>query len=100
MGLIFYVVAKQMINEQKEKLKDEFLDYLHSEEGSKLIYSIGALIGNGAKAGIGIQSRGGKMTLQDLIMGIAANFIQGKMQGPTSTQNSGSQKSENLKFEY
>lgn len=60
----------------KNSLKTEILDYLHTEEGAKMLYAIGALLGNGAKAGLGFNIKGGKFKWQDLLGEIAGGFIK------------------------
>lgn len=65
------------IENQKVYIKNEVETWLNSEKGQKALFQIGAIIGNGAKAGIGLESRGGKFKLQDLIGQIAMQYFTG-----------------------
>jgi hypothetical protein len=41
----------------------------------KKLYGIGALIGAGAKTGLGFQGKGGKMKLEDLLINVGLQFL-------------------------
>lgn len=78
----YYVLSKKaekMIETQKILIKNDVGKWLNSETGQKALYSIGALIGNGARTGIGLQTKTGKFKLQDLIGQIAGQYIQSKV---------------------
>jgi len=60
----------------KNSLKTELLNYIGTEDGAKMLYAIGALLGNGAKAGLGFNIKGGKFKWQDLLGEIAGGFIK------------------------
>jgi len=68
--------AEKTIEKYKKELKIEAESWLNSDNGQKAIYSIGAIIGNGAKAGFGISTRGGKFKLENLVSEIAGKWIQ------------------------
>jgi len=76
---VVYVKAKEYVEDFKFTVIEEVKSYVQTEEFAKLLYQVGGLIGNGAKSGFGLQKRGGKMGLQDLIMGIAGNYLQQKI---------------------
>jgi len=76
------IVGNSMIN----RVRNEIFDYLESEEGQKMIFSIGALFGNGVKSGLGMNPRRGKFKWQDLISMAIAQFFQSKL--PTSAVSS------------
>lgn len=51
-------------------------DFTNDEKLQKSLYTVGVLIGNGVKAGVGLQKRGGKMSLTDLIVqSVAGKFL-------------------------
>jgi hypothetical protein len=74
----------------------ELEDYLHSTDGQRTFYEIGLLIGNGAKAGVGLSPAGkspkGLMGLVSQflpnILGGLANQAQGQPQPPQETGGS------------
>ena len=86
-GTITYFVGKTIMKSTKKDilnelpniidyLKEEMEEYARSNEGAKLIYGIGALIGNGARQGLGIQTGKGKFKFEDLFAQIASGFVQ------------------------
>jgi len=72
-------VAFEIIETKQEELMQSGQDLLNSEEGQKLLYSIGALIGNGAMAGTGLKKKSGKFQWQDLAAQVVGSFIQKKV---------------------
>jgi len=89
-GLTTYFVGKLLIKDTKKGIIkqipeilpeltgyfiDDLTDFLHTEEGAKMFYGIGALIGNGAKAGFGLTKKSGKFRWEDLLMQIAGQYI-------------------------
>lgn len=62
----------------KAQIKYDAEQWLNGETGQKALFQIGALIGNGAKSGIGLQKRGGKKGLEGFIMDIAGEFLKNK----------------------
>jgi len=83
-----YFIGKRLINQAGNNMIDNIFDVIESEDAKnilqnfinqestqKFFYEVGGLIGSGARAGIGIQKRGGKMGLKDLIISIAANYM-------------------------
>lgn len=95
----YYVISKKaekIVEKTKIELKDELEDWLNSENGQKALFSIGALIGNGAKSGFGLNARSGKYKPQDLLAQIAAQFIQQKLLNQPGQKAGGSSGSTNL----
>ena len=65
----------------KRDMKEEVIDYIQSEEGAKMLYTIGAMVGNGAKSGFGLSRKGGKFGFQDLLMQVVGKYIGGTIGG-------------------
>lgn len=82
MGGAAYVLLKRYIDTLVSDLQEYPFQLVQSEDGQKLFYSVGALIGNGAKGGFGLTKGSGKFKIEDLVMGIAGNFIQSKFGVP------------------
>jgi len=98
-----YYYAKKYIEELQYETIDEIKAWLRTEEASKLIFSIGALIGNGAKSGFGLNQKSGKMKWQDLAMQIAGGFLQKWLPGVQAEgqpQTQESQGTEKYKSKY
>jgi len=73
--LVFYLLRTAKFN----VIIEDFLSELAVNEGlQKNLYTLGALVGNGAASGAGLQKRSGKFGWNDIIMQIAANYL-GKM---------------------
>ena len=83
-----YFIGKRLINQAGNNMIDNIFDVIESEDAKnilqnfinqestqKFFYEVGGLIGSGARTGLGIQKRGGKMGLQDLIIAIASNYL-------------------------
>ena len=83
-----YFIGKRLINQAGSNMIDNVLDIIESDDAKnvlqnfinqestqKFFYEVGGLIGSGARSGLGIQKRGGKMGLKDLIISIAANYM-------------------------
>lgn len=76
-----------IIIENIEELTPELPKLMSNEAFRQFVYSIGLLIGNGAKSGVGLTTKGGKFKLEDLIgLGIQT-FLPKIMQqvAPTTT---------------
>ena len=78
--LLTYFVAKKVANDTINNVKDEVFDYLQTENGAKMLFGIGAMLGNGIKSGVGLQKGTGKFKWQDIIGQIASQFIMQKFQ--------------------
>ena len=76
---LFKKTAKKEVETIKKDLKNEISGWLNSETGQKAIYSIGALIGNGAKAGIGMKNTSGKFKWDNLLGQIVGTYVQNKV---------------------
>jgi len=83
-----YFIGKRLINQAGNNMIDNIFDVIESEDAKNLLqnfinqestqkffYELGGLIGSGARTGLGIQKKGGKMGLQDLIIAIAGNYL-------------------------
>jgi len=86
LGFIAYLSIRKlrnMIPETIESLKidvkKEFEAWLNSETGQRAIYTIGAIIGNGAKEGFGMGKKGGKFKWQDLLGEIIGGYAKQKL---------------------
>lgn len=110
-SIILYATMKylvpRMIEDTKNDIKDDIQEWLNTENGQKAIYLIGTLIGNGAKAGIGLSKGSGKFKMEDLIGQAIGSFLQGGMgglmpqqQGSEQPQQTPQQGEQKLKFPY
>lgn len=70
-----YVIFKIV----KRSMKHDIEEWLNSERGQKAIYTIGVLLGNAIKQGVGLGSSGGKLKLENIIGQAIAGFIQSKI---------------------
>jgi len=70
--LITYVIAKRLLNNQKDEILDTFEDYIRTKEGQESFYTVGLIFGQGIQKGIGLKGklRGGK------IFGIPIELVQ------------------------
>ena len=88
---MIFDVADELINEQIDIRKADVEKWINSETGQKAFYSVGALIGNGAKAGIGLSGGRGKFKSEDVVAQIAGSFIENrfpmKNNGDTNVPN-------------
>lgn len=56
-------------------------DIAKNTELQKNLYQMGALIGNGAKTGIGLSTRGGKLKIEDIVLtAIEGYFRKGQQE--------------------
>lgn len=80
-------ILKDLIN--VEKLIDSALNYVNDNESvQKRIYAVGALLGNGAKAGIGLNTGSGKFKWTDLIGMAAQSFFKDRLPQSAATASS------------
>lgn len=77
-GLSAGIVGYLLLNHTKKALKTELEAWLNSEKGQKAIYQIGVLLGNAIKQGVGLQTKGGSLKLDNLIGQAIAGFIQNR----------------------
>lgn len=73
-----------MLDKAKTEIKLEAEEWLNSEKGQKALFSIGALIANGAKSGFNLNIPKGKGGFEGLIMNIIGKWIGEKI--PQSSQ--------------
>lgn len=93
--------VENLISEQKAELKAELEAWLNSEKGQKALYTIGALVAQGAKDSMPFISKGGKFKMTDLIAQIAGGAAKkflgidftGQGGEPTQTQSLKGEKS-------
>ena len=57
---------------------------INDEKFQKFLFEAGGLVGNGAKAGFGLQSSGRKGNIQDLLMQLVGGYVQNKLPGALS----------------
>jgi len=88
LGIIAYLSIRKLQNMIPETIESLKIDvkrdletWLNSETGQKAIFAIGAIIGNGAKAGFGIGKKGGKFKWEDLMANIFEEYIAPKIFG-------------------
>lgn len=82
--MVYYMLSKKAektIEFYTNKLKNDVEKWLNSETGVKALYSLGALIGNGAKDSIGIGTKGGKFKFSDLLTQIGINWASKNLPG-------------------
>jgi len=72
---------EKTIESEKKKAKTEIQAWLNSENGQKALFTIGAIIGNGAKSGFGLTQKTGKFKMEDLIGQIVGNYVLPKVLG-------------------
>lgn len=99
-GLLGMVlILKRYAN--SDRFIDIFEDLLEevaqNEPLQKQIYSIGGLIGSGVRAGVGIGKKGGKMSVQDLIVDIAGQYFRNKLGNAGNSQTPSNQGSKDEK---
>ena len=78
LGSMLYVkhmTSQEKIMEIADKLLTEFST---NTESQKKIYTIGGIIGNGVRAGVGIGGKSGKFKMEDLFGQVISGFV-GKM---------------------
>jgi hypothetical protein len=75
-GLTVFLSGYVMFKIAKNNVKEEIFEFLGSEEGQKLIYGLGALAAQGAKAGFGLNQRGGKFGFKEMIIGVAGKWLE------------------------
>ena len=99
-ALMTYVISKRMLAQAKRDIKQEAEAWLNSDVGQKAIFSIGALIANGAKSGFQLQNPRGKGGFEGLIMNVIGQFIQSKLPAVVSGEISPAAATEKFKTEY
>lgn len=82
-----YFMGKRMLKNAISEVEDLVYSLPQNEEGAKVLYSIGSLIGSGIRSGVGLQKGRGKFSFQDLIGQVIGNWVQGQLpQGPQQGQ--------------
>lgn len=92
-----YVISKRMLKDAKASLKLELEAWLNSEKGQKALFSVGALIANGAKSGFNLNVPRGKGGFEGLIMNIIGKWIGEKIPQNSAGLNPAA---ESFKTEY
>ena len=89
---IKYALTDEFLNgimdNLESKLKKDVEEWLNSEKGQKALYSIGGMIGAGARQGIGLGKGGGKFSFADLATQIVGGFFNKQGQQTPSGQQS------------
>lgn len=94
MSIIWYAAINRAIKgiltaENVQVFTDSALDYLvNTEEGQKNLYTVGALIGNGVKTGVGLQKQGGARGFNGLLAEIVSGFFSARQQGISESTQS------------
>jgi len=80
-----YVIARKLKNDAI----DDVLGYFESEDGLKYIYKLGVVAGSGLMKGTGINIKGKKFKIEDVIGQIIAGYAEGfigKLAGGQQTE--------------
>lgn len=78
------IYVRKLMENTKKSIKPALEEWLNSDKGRQALYGIGVLIGNGARSGIGIGSKGGKLKFEDLLMqGLGSFFSKRPEHGET-----------------
>ena len=110
-GVMTYIVGRLILRNTKNQLISSVKTLASSEQGQNIIidlienmlqyedmqkalYTVGGLIGSGARKGLGIQKSSGKFSLTDIAIQIGAewlglNKIQGESQPLSNRKQSG-----------
>ena len=72
--ITFYVGYKLAKKDAKQQIEQ----WINSDTGQKAIYSIGLLLGNAIKQGVGLGTGGGKMKFENLLVQAGIGFLQNK----------------------
>lgn len=80
--LILKYFMPNIIENQKENIKNDLEMWINSPKGREAIYLLGGLAASGMKSGLGITQKGGKMKLEDIGMQLISRFISGDLQIP------------------
>jgi len=80
-ALVTYGIVKNTFSDDAilEKIQVITDEIMKNTEMQQKMYAIGSLIGSGIASGTGLQKKGGKFGLQELIMQIAGQWIGQKM---------------------
>lgn len=95
-----YVIIKRYVEGVIFEYEERAISWIQSEDAAKLIYQIGGIIGNGAKAGIGLKGGSGKFRWQDMLGQIIVSRFAPSLQGENPELPQQNQNTENLKFKY
>ena len=87
-GIVTYIILKRTISDDAILDKIDFItdEIMKNEDLEKKVYSIGALLGSGIAQGTGLQKKGGKFGIQDLVMQVAGQWLAGKGVGAAARQ--------------
>lgn len=74
-----------------EYVKASFLTWIQTEQAAKLLYQVGGVIASGAKSGFGLNPRGGKFKIEDIIGQLIGKYAEGAIQKflPQDVQQTG-----------
>lgn len=68
-----YVIARKLKNDAI----DDVLGYFESEDGLQYLYKVGIVLGTGLMKGTGINMKGKKFKLEDVIGQIIGGYVEG-----------------------
>jgi len=80
-----YLVAKKLKNDAI----DDVLGYFESEEGLQYIYKMAVVAGTGIMKGTGINLKGKKFKLEDIIGQVIGGYVEGWAEKLAGRQQSG-----------
>lgn len=91
--MVRYILKGDMVNAKFAELIEDFMNNLANDvEQQKRIYQIGAIFAQGAVAGSGLKTAGGKFKMNDLFGQIAGQFLGRFLGGQSQGQPEQQQK--------
>ncbi len=73
---LYSIIKSNILNIKILEILSDFLDDVsRNEEMAKKLYMVGAILGNGVVSGTGIQKKGGKFGIQDLIVQALGSWL-------------------------
>lgn len=86
-SIVTYIIAKKMTSSDRilNITYDVLDETTQNVEMQKKVYTLGILLGNGIKSGIGLQKGRGKFKMEDLVGMGMQYFFESMRQGQTTT---------------
>ena len=75
-AITWAIKSNYLTNKFNDFIMDFLNDAVQDEQFQKNLYIVGGLVSQGAKAGLGIGSKGGKLKFTDILMQVGAQFAQ------------------------
>ena len=66
----------KLIKNEKNLMKNELEYWLNSETGQKALYMIGGLVSSGMRSGLGLNVKGGKFKLENIIAQLVGSYVE------------------------